>query len=286
MRSWLYCPADSPKKIVNAGIYGADGIVFDLEDSVTAEAKDQARILLCELLKTHDFGDAVLAIRINSMNTDNDEYWREDILACAEAYSREKSLVIRLPKVESPEDIQLICRELDAAEQQHGIIQGSIKLQCLLETPMGVENAFLIAGASERIKAISFGAEDYCTAMGIKRYGEAFVLDYPRSRIAAAAAACGIESYDTVWGAYKDIEGLRADAQRGRALGFCGKSVIHPDQIGTVNEIYSWEEKDILWAKEVISSTAAQGKGAVGLDGIMIDKPVLERAQRILRESD
>jgi citrate lyase subunit beta / citryl-CoA lyase len=285
LRSWLYCPADSPKKIINSGIYGADGIVFDLEDSVAAEVKDQARILLCELLKTHGFGKAALAVRINGIKSDVD-CWRVDIEACAEAFHKDNPLIIRVPKVESSEDVQLISRELDAVEKRFELDEGALALQCILETPLGVEHAFLIAGASSRIKAISFGAEDYCTAMGILRYGEAYVLDYPRSRISAAAAAFGIEAYDTVWGAYKDIEGLRADAQRGRALGFCGKSVIHPDQIGTVNEIYSWEEKDILWAKEVISSTAAQGRGAVGLEGIMIDKPVLERAQRILRESD
>ena len=285
MRSWLYCPADSPKKIINAGIYGADGIVFDLEDSVASEAKDQARILLGELLKTYDFGDAHLAVRINSMNAD-EEHWREDLLVCAEAYSREKPLMIRLPKVESPDDIRLICEELCTVEKCCGIVSGSIRLQCILETPLGVENAFLIARASKRIQAISFGAEDYCTIMGIKRYGEAFVLDYPRSRISAAAAAFGIEAYDTVWGAYKDIEGLRADAQRGRDLGFCGKSVIHPDQVQVVNEVYSWEEKDVLWAEKVISAAAGKANGVAGLDGIMVDKPVLERARRIIRESD
>ncbi|MBL7006062.1 MAG: CoA ester lyase [Spirochaetia bacterium] len=285
MRSWLYCPADSPKKIINAGIYGADGIVFDLEDSVASEAKDQARILLGELLKTYDFGDAHLAVRINSMNAD-EEHWREDLSVCAEAYSREKPLMIRLPKVESPDDIRLICEELCTVEKCCGIVSGSIRLQCILETPLGVENAFLIARASKRIQAISFGAEDYCTIMGIKRYGEAFVLDYPRSRISAAAAAFGIEAYDTVWGAYKDIEGLRADAQRGRDLGFCGKSVIHPDQVQVVNEVYSWEEKDVLWAEKVISAAAGKANGVAGLDGIMVDKPVLERARRIIRESD
>ncbi len=285
MRSWLYCPADSPKKIINAGIYGADGIVFDLEDSVASEAKDQARILLGELLKTYDFGDAHLAVRINSMNAD-EEHWRENLLVCAEGNSREKPLMIRLPKVESPDDIRLICEELCTVEKCCGIVSGSIRLQCILETPLGVENAFLIARASKRIQAISFGAEDYCTIMGIKRYGEAFVLDYPRSRISAAAAAFGIEAYDTVWGAYKDIEGLRADAQRGRDLGFCGKSVIHPDQVQVVNEVYSWEEKDVLWAEKVISAAAGKANGVAGLDGIMVDKPVLERARRIIRESD
>ncbi len=288
MRSWLYCPADSPKKMLNAGIYGADGIVFDLEDSVAAEAKDQARILLCELLKTHDFGDVVLTVRINSINRikGDGDCWKEDIAACVEAFNKDKPVVIRVPKVESSDDIQLICRELDTVEQQHGIVQGAISLQCIFETPLGVENAFLIAGASKRIQAISFGAEDYCTIMGIKRYGDAFILDYPRSRIAAAAAAYGLEAYDTVWGAYKDPDGLRTDAERGRSLGFCGKSVIHPDQISVVNEVFSWEEKDILWAKKVISTAEEKGSGAVGLDGVMIDKPVLERAKRIIRESD
>lgn len=285
MRSWLYCPADSPKKIIHAGIYGADGIVFDLEDSVASEAKDQARLLLCELLKTQDFGDAALVVRINGMHSDAD-CWRADIEACAETFHKDNPLIIRVPKVESPEDVQLICRELDAVEKQFELSKGAIALQCILETPLGVEHAFLIAGSSPRIQAISFGAEDYCTAVGIKRYGEAFVLDYPRTRVSSAAAAFGLEAYDTVWGAYKDKEGLKADAERGRALGFCGKSVIHPDQIPVVNDVFSWSEKDIHWASKVISLAAVNGEGAAGLDGIMVDKPVLERARRILRESD
>ncbi|NQT58499.1 MAG: CoA ester lyase [Bacteroidetes bacterium] len=285
MRSWLYCPADSPKKIMNAGIYGADGIVFDLEDSVSAKAKDQARILLCELLKTQDFGKTALAVRINGIKSGAD-CWRADIEACAEAFNKDNPLIIRVPKVESPEEVQLICRELDVVEKRFEIDMGALALQCILETPLGVEHAFLIAGSSPRIQAISFGAEDYCTAVGIKRYGEAFVLDYPRNRVSAAAAAFGIEAYDTVWGAYKDSEGLRVDAERGRALGFCGKSVIHPDQIPIVNNVFSWSEEDVLWAKKVISLAAAQGEGAAGLDGIMVDKPVLERVRRIMRESD
>ena len=122
--SRLYLPGNSPSLMINAGIHNPNGIILDLEDSVASEAKDQARILLCELLKTQDFGEAALVVRINGIHSDTD-YWRADIEACAEAFHKDNPLIIRVPKVESPEDIQLICRELDAVEKQFELAKGA-----------------------------------------------------------------------------------------------------------------------------------------------------------------
>ena len=274
MRSWMYCPGDSPGKMINAGIYGADGLVLDLEDAVGEEDKDAARILVSEALKGYDFGASVLAVRINAVGT---PWWEDDLRAVVPAGAR----IIRLPKAEQAETVRQVSSFLEALEKEDGLMPGNVKLQCILETPLGVEEVFSIAGATPRVQSLSFGAEDYCTTMGIRRDGPEYALDYPRSRIAAAAAAHGIASYDTVWSAYEDIEGLRRDAERARSLGFNGKSVIHPGQIDVVNEVFSYSVEEIAWARKIVAHVGEAG-GVTTVDGAMVDAPVVKRAQRIL----
>lgn len=325
MRSWLYVPGNSPGKMINAGVYGADGIVFDLEDAVPVESKDEARLLTAEMLSSVDFGSASIAVRINAVGT---PWWREDLSALAPLIRSGRLQVIRLPKVEHAETVLQVIDILAALEgaapqtpasspvpapppapAQNTPSQPQIQLQILLETPLGIEQAFNIAAASKRISALCFGAEDYCSMTGIDRRGPAYALDYPRSRIVSAAAAVGIEAYDTVWGAYRDAEGLKADASRARILGFMGKSVIHPDQIEQVNTIFSRTEKEIAWAESVLSAAGAAAgepatesgsvrgvggkdtgiahldRGAFAVNGMMVDAPVLARAKRILMEA-
>ena len=274
MRSWMYCPGDSPGKMINAGIYGADGLVLDLEDAVGEEDKDEARFLVAEALTSHDFGTCALAVRINAVGT---TWWEDDLRAVIPAGAR----IIRLPKVEQAETVSQVSSFLEALEKENDLVPGSVKLQCILETPLGVEEAFSIACVTPRVESLSFGAEDYCTALGIRRDGPEYALDYPRSRIAAAAAAHGIASCDTVWSAYEDIEGLRRDAERARSLGFAGKSVIHPGQIGVVNEVFSYSAEEIAWAEKMVARVG-ETRGVTAVDGAMVDAPVVKRAQRIL----
>ncbi len=327
MRSWLYVPGNSPGKMINAGVYGADGIVFDLEDAVPVESKDEARLLTVEMLSSVDFGYASIAVRINAVDT---PWWREDLSALAPLIRSGRLQAIRLPKVEHVETVLQVIDALAALKKaaaqppapahvpapdpdpdpdKYAPIQPQVQLQILLETPLGIEQAFNIAAASKRISALCFGAEDYCSMTGIDRRGPAYALDYPRSRIVSAAAAVGIEAYDTVWGAYRDAEGLKADASRARILGFMGKSVIHPDQIDPVNTIFSRTEKEIAWAESVLSAAGAAAgepeiesgsargvggpdtantlpdRGAFAVNGMMVDAPVLARAKRILMEA-
>lgn len=286
MRSWLYCPGNSPRMMLNAGVYGADGIVFDLEDAVPAGDKDQARILLAQMISDVDYPGTGLAVRINGLDT---QWWKDDITCCAEAVARAGRnipLQFRIPKIESENAVSAVERFLARLENALNLEAGRFMIQCIMETPLGVERAFMAAGASARISGISFGAEDYCTALGVHRYSEPYVLDYPRSRVAAAAAAFGIEAYDTVWGAYKDIEGLQADALRARMLGFSGKSAIHPGQVSIINRVFSPSEEEISWAESILEKAGdAEGGGTGSLDGVMIDKPVVLRARRILAEA-
>jgi citrate lyase subunit beta / citryl-CoA lyase len=321
MRSWLYVPGNSPGKMINAGVYGADGIVFDLEDAVPVESKDEARLLTAEMLSSVDFGSASIAVRINAAGT---PWWREDLSVLSPLILSGLLQAIRLPKVEHAETVLQVIDVLEALEktaaqtpaltpslapEKYAPSQPQIQLQILLETPLGIEQAFNIAAASKRISALCFGAEDYCSMTGIDRRGPSYALDYPRSRIVSAAAAVGIEAYDTVWGSYRDAEGLKADASRARVLGFQGKSVIHPDQIDPVNTIFSRTEKEIAWAESVLSAAgepeidskgvrggvrgvggkdtgiAHLDRGAFAAGGMMVDAPVLARARRILKEA-
>ncbi len=274
MRSWLYVPGNSPKKIVQAGIYGADGLVFDLEDAVAPNKKTEARFLLSEALKTLEFNSTV-AVRINGLET---IWWQDDTAAVIEAGIHR----IRLPKVEVPGQVERVLKKIEQLENYWNLAPGTVKIQCILETPEGVEQAFTIAGLSSRVEALSFGAEDYCTAMGIMRTGPAFALDYARSRIANAAAARGIMAIDTVWANYRDYEGLEAEALRSRQLGFRGKSVIHPDQIEPVNRIYSPSEEEIAWARNIAKNADTAVDGVCGINGSMVDSPVIRRAKSIL----
>jgi len=261
--------------IINAGLYGADGLVFDLEDAVAEERKVEARYLLAQAFAEKIVPLEKSAVRINGIET---EHWRKDLEEIIPAGVR----IVRLPKVEYPRQIEDVCSEIGRIEEKWGIPTESVILQCIFETPLGVENAFEIGKASSRIRAYSLGSEDYCTALGVNRGRDLLALDYPRSRIASAAAAYGFMALDTVWGFLKDPEGLKEDTLRGKRLGFHGKSVIHPDQIEIVNRLYTPTEEEIAWARALLEKNDAAGGDASSLDGRMIDAPVVERARRVL----
>ena len=275
MRSWLYCPGNSPKMIINAGLYGADALVFDLEDSVAESHKIEARYLLAQAFAERIIPVEKSAVRINGFES---EHWRKDLEEIIPAGGR----IIRIPKVESPQQIGEISAEIDGIEAESGIPRGAVTIQCLFETPTGVENAFLIGHSSPRIRAYSFGAEDYSSLLGINRGGDLLPLDYPRSRIASAAAAFGYTALDTVWGFLNDPDGLETDTLRGKRLGFHGKSVIHPDQIDIVNKLYAPTEKEIETARAILEKNNMAEGGASSFKGRMIDLPVVERARKII----
>ncbi len=275
MRSLLYCPANSPKMLTHVGIYGADAIVFDLEDAVTEDEKDEARDLLVEYLSHMDYGEAELIVRINSFDS---VYGKADLQAMIPLHKA----IIRIPKVETAAEIRHTEAYVQELEKQYSLTPGSTKFHILLETPLGIERAFSLAGASDRIAALAFGAEDYCRATGIKRIGEPYALDYVRSRLVSAAGAYGIACFDSVWGVLSDSEGLEKESHRSRTLGFNGKSVIHPDQVAIVNRIFSFSEEEILWARRILHEAA---NGVSEVDGRMVDVPVIAQARRIINES-
>jgi citrate lyase subunit beta/citryl-CoA lyase len=270
--------------MIHAGIYGADGVVFDLEDSIAAGEKDEARLLLEEMLPV--IQDALdeqgilcrIAIRINALDT---PWWKADVESSLKAGAR----ILRVPKIESPREIEELSMYLAEVEFRLGLQEGSTTIQALMETPRGVEQAFAIGDASPRVVAFSFGAEDYSAAIGVRRKEATLALDYPRARIASAAAACHVEAYDSVWGFLDDPKGLAEDAARAHALGFHGKSTIHPNQIATIHTVFSYSPQELQEAQRIMDAVAQDDAGVMSSFGRMIDKPVVAWAAQVLKTS-
>ncbi len=285
MRSWLYTPANNPGRMIHAGIYGADGVVFDLEDSIASGEKDEARLLLEEMLPV--IQDALdeqglrcrLAVRINALDT---PWWKADVVSSIKAGAR----MLRVPKIESAHEIEELSSYLAEVEFQYGVAQGTTSIQALVETPRGVEQVFAIGDASPRVVAFSFGAEDYCAALGVRRKEAALALDYPRARIASAAAACQVEAYDSVWGFLDDPQGLSDDAIRARAFGFHGKSAIHPNQIAIIHTVFSHTPQELEEARRILAAVEQDAVGVMSSAGRMIDKPVVAWAEQVLKTCD
>lgn len=284
MRSWLYTPANTPSRMINAALYGADGVVYDLEDAIAEAEKDEARLLLASMLPVILTDVAAvraqvsIAVRVNGLDT---PHWEADIRSVIEGGGR----IIRLPKVEGADEIRAVDAVLQDLEGAYGLSRGSVRLHALLESPRGIEAAFQIADSSPRLTALGFGAEDYCTALAIHRTAAAYALDYPRSRIANAAASRGIEAYDAAWGYIDDQEGLAAESQRVRCLGMHGKSAIHPSQVEVINRSFSYSPAQIAEARLIIEAME-RDDSARAYQGRMLDRPVVEWARAALAASE
>jgi citrate lyase subunit beta/citryl-CoA lyase len=277
-RTMLFVPGNNPGMIADAYIYGSDSIMFDLEDAVSLEEKDAARFLVYEALNNCDYGDKELIVRINSLDTPGGV---QDL----EAMVRTRKVAIRLPKTETAEDVFQCDQEIGRIEKENGIESGSTRMMAAIESARGVLCAKEIAFASKRLIGIALGAEDYVTNLKTTRSAEGIELLFARSMILQAARAAGIDAIDTVYSDINNEEGLRAEVKLIKQLGFDGKSVINPRQIGVVHEIYTPTQKDIqkaLAVAEAIHEANRKGSGVIALNGKMIDKPVVERAMRVL----
>ena len=277
-RSMLFLPGNNPNMLINGGTLGADAIIFDLEDAVSPAEKDAARILVRNTLRYMDLGGCETIVRINSVDT---AYWQADI----DAIVPQKPNLILLPKSACAEDIRLVDRYLGEKEAALGLAQNTIGLMPLIETALGVENAFAIASATKRVKALFLGAEDLTADLQCKRTKEGREIEYARTRLVVAARAAGVDVYDTPFTDVNDDEGIVTDATLAKALGFTGKASISPRHVEVINTVFSPTAKEIDYAYEVldaIEEAKRQGKGAIALHGKMIDAPIVARAQRTI----
>lgn len=278
-RTMMFVPGSNPSMIKEAYIYGADSIMFDLEDAVAITEKDSARFLVYNALKTVDYGSAELVIRINGLDT---PFGKDDI----EAAVRAGVDVIRLPKTERKEDILAVEEVIEAVERKIGREIGSTKMMAAIESPIGVINAYEIASSSKRLIAIALGAEDYVTNMKTKRYANGLELLGARTQIIIAARAAGIYAIDTVYTEVDNEEGFKNEVELIKQLGFDGKSVINPRQIPLVNQVYTPSPDEIKKSVNVIRAAKEaeeRGLGVISLNGKMIDKPIVDRAERVLQ---
>ena len=277
-RSMLFLPGNNPNMLINGNCLGADAIIFDLEDAVAPGEKDGARILVRNTMRYLDFRGCETIVRINSIDT---PYWQLDldtVLPC-------QPNLILLPKTGCAADVLTADAYMTALEERLGLVPNTVGLMPLIETAMGVENAFSIATSTKRVKALFLGAEDLTADLQCRRTKEGREIEYARTRLVVAARAAGVDVYDTPFTDVNDDEGIWVDAKLAKSLGFTGKASISPRHVEVINAVFSPTEKEIDYAYEVLDAIAQakrQGKGAISLHGKMIDAPIVARAQRTI----
>jgi len=277
-RALLYMPGDDRRKIEKSTTLGVDCICMDMEDGTAFNKKAEARAVISQAMKELDFGSSERCIRINSIGSG----FEEDDIASALA-ARPDAIVV--PKIETAEQVKWVSDKIESYELSNKLDIGSIRLLIGLETAKGILNLKEIAESAKRLEALIFGAEDYAASIGAIRTKEGIEVLYARSAVVVACAANDLQAIDMVYIDFKDIEGLRAEAEQGAGLGFIGKQVIHPNQVPVAQEAFTPSDKAIEYAKRVVETFEAsqkEGKGAYALDGKMIDMPLLRNAQKVL----
>ena len=281
-RSMLFLPGNTPNMLINGNCLGSDAIIFALEDAVSPAEKDAARILVRNTLRYMDFRGCETIVRINSIDT---PYWQKDL----DTVLPQKPNLILLPKTSCAADVQAADAYMTALEEKLGLPNDTVGLMPLIETAMGVENAFSIATASKRVKALFLGAEDLTADLQCKRTKESREIEYARTRLVVAARAAGVDVYDTPFTDVNDDEGIWTDARVAKALGFTGKASISPRHVDVINQVFSPTQKEIDYAYEVmdaIALAAEQGRGVIALHGKMIDAPIVARARQTIAAAE
>jgi citrate lyase subunit beta/citryl-CoA lyase len=282
LRSMLFVPGDSDKKLAKAATIGADALILDLEDAVVPARKPAARELVAEFLEKRRAPQSIW-VRINSLD---DEACAADLAAVVPA--RPSGIV--LPKVRAADDVELLARRLEELERRSGMTLGTTKiLPIATETPAGV---LVLAGHTRggpRLAALTWGAEDLSVALGaatnVDERGD-WLPPYQlaRSLCLLAAAAAGVAAIDTPYTDFGDAKGLARQAAAARRDGFTGKLAIHPSQVPIINEAFRPAAEEIAVARRIVAAfDAAAGDGVVALDGKMLDRPHLTRARRTLQ---
>jgi citrate lyase subunit beta/citryl-CoA lyase len=273
--SRLYLPGNSPSMMLNAGIHQPDGVILDLEDSVAPDRKAEARLLVRNALCQVDFYGAERMVRINQLPAG-----LEDL---DEVVPRHLHLVL-LPKCEHATQVVEVAERIQAILKAHKQDR-EIFLMPIIESSLGVENAFEIAKASDTVVAMAIGLEDYTADLGVKRTEKGEESFYARTRLVNACKAAGIQPIDSVYSDVANMEGLRKNVETSRSLGFEGMGCIHPRQVPVIREAFVPTEEEIEKARRIVEAfeeAEARGSGVVALGSKMIDPPVVKRAQKTL----
>jgi citrate lyase subunit beta/citryl-CoA lyase len=277
-RSRLYLPGDEPKFMINAGLYGADAVILDLEDSVHPSEKDAARVMVRNALRAIDFGPGERMVRINQLPLGLDDL--------DEVIPEQPDLVL-VPKVERPEQVMDVDRRIRAIQTRLGLKRPTW-IMPILESALGLEHAFAIATASDLNVALTIGLEDYTADLGVVKTREGAESEWARLRLVNAAKAAGLQAIDSVYGDIADLDGLRAWAGRARGQGFEGMGCVHPRQIEVIHQAFAPGKAEIEKALRIVAAfedARAKGLGVISLGSKMIDPPVVNRALKLVRQA-
>ena len=281
MRTSMYVGGTSPVKMIQAGFYNEDCLVYDLEDSVSAGEKDAARLLVYHAVKEQRPKGKYILIRVNGL-------YSKELDEDLEAAVRAQPDAIRIPKVEYASEVKRVDEKITAIEKKAGLPEGGIKIWCNIESYLGVMNAQETASASPRVVAMALGAEDFTASMNAQRTKPGWEIFYARNAVLIACRAAGISAQDAVFSDLNDEEGLKRDLEMTRTLGFDGKTCVHPRQIDTVNACFTPTAKEIRNAQRVLEALEEAARNRTGvcvLDGSMVDKPMELRARAVLAKA-
>ncbi len=273
--SRLYLPGNSPSMMINAGIHHPNGVILDLEDSVAFTKKAEAQLLVRNALRGMNFYAAERMVRINQfpMGLNDLKY-----------VIPHNVHMLLVPKCEGADQIQQLEEEINKIKKEHKL-DHAIYLMPIIESALGVENAFEIATASENVVAMAIGLEDYTADLGTRRTNEATESLYARTRLVNACKAARIQPIDSVFSDVGDMEALAATVKESKSLGFEGMGCIHPRQIKVIHESFAPEEAEVEKAKKIVNAfiiAEEKGLGVVSLGTKMIDPPVVKRAQKTI----
>jgi citrate lyase subunit beta/citryl-CoA lyase len=277
-RSRLYLPGSEPKYFVNAGLHEPDAIILDLEDSVHAAEKDASRLLVRNALRAVDFGAAERMVRINQLPLGLEDL--EEVIP-------EAPDLVLIPKVEHAKQVNEVDRTISELEHKAGI-SAHTWIMPILESALGIENAFAIASASDRVVGLTIGLEDYTADLGVPRTRTGEESHYARLRLVNAAKAAGLQAIDSVYSDVADTDGLRQWGEKSRAIGFEGMGCIHPAQIPVIHAAYAPTEAEIEKAMKIVAAyedAQSRGLGVVSLGSKMIDAPVVIRALKLVERA-
>jgi len=271
-RSRLYLPGNSPKLMLNAGVHKPDGIILDLEDSVAPAKKYDARFLVRNALRQINFYGVERMVRINQIPAGLDDL---DFIVPNNVH------IILVPKCESVEQIHLVNKKIEELR----VNDNPIYLMPIIESALGVENAYKIASVAKNVAALAIGLEDYTADLGTQRTDKGTESFFARTRVVNAARASGIQPIDSVFSDVSDMEALKRVVLESKSLGFDGMGCIHPRQIKVIHEYYAPTGNEIEKAKKIVNAffeAEEKGLGVVSLGSKMIDPPVVKRAQRVI----
>ena len=277
-RSLLFIPSNNPAMLQNADIFGADSVIFDLEDAVNITEKDNARNLLFYYLSAHENLPMEVVVRINGLDT---KYYQEDL----EKIVSDNIDTIMLPKatIEYVNELDKLLTDIENRKK----MSKKIKVLPIIELAISVLQVDTIASLN-RVDGILLGAEDLTSDMEVVRTKKGVEIEYPRAKVAMACKAYKIDAIDTPFTDVNDNLGLKDDALHAMQLGMNCKAAIHPNQLDTINEVFMPSQTQIIWASRVMKANEdanAKGLGVFSLDGKMVDKPVLDRARKILAKA-